>query len=245
MAIRRMATSATLLGSTEEHGLGACRSPSMISFGQHAASGGHVVLLGDSIFDNGAYVGGAPDVVRQLRATLPEGWQSTLLAVDGAVTTSVAAQLSRIPSDATLLVVSAGGNDALGESGVLGSPARSVGDAVMQLAEAQSRFAARYSDMLQGVLACGAPTALCTIYDANFPPPEGRIIKAALTLFNDVITREAFSRALPLIDLRLICSDPGDYANPIEPSEQGGERIAAAIARLATGEGAASRVIAG
>ncbi|MDP8949728.1 MAG: SGNH/GDSL hydrolase family protein, partial [Actinomycetota bacterium] len=27
----------------------------------------HVVLLGDSIFDNAAYVGGAPDVVRQVR----------------------------------------------------------------------------------------------------------------------------------------------------------------------------------
>ena len=34
----------------------------------------HIVLLGDSIFDNGAYVRrGEPDVVRQLRARLPAG----------------------------------------------------------------------------------------------------------------------------------------------------------------------------
>ncbi len=34
---------------------------------------GHVVLLGDSIFDNGVYVPGGPDVVTQLRAELPPG----------------------------------------------------------------------------------------------------------------------------------------------------------------------------
>ena len=27
---------------------------------------GHIVLLGDSIFDNGAYVGGAPDATARL-----------------------------------------------------------------------------------------------------------------------------------------------------------------------------------
>src|SRR3712207_8799829 len=44
---------------------------------------GHVVLLGDSIFDNGVYVSGGPDVVRQLRDELPPGWQATLRAIDG------------------------------------------------------------------------------------------------------------------------------------------------------------------
>jgi hypothetical protein len=84
---------------------------------------------------------------------------------------------------------------------------------------------------------------LCTIYDANFPPPEGPIIKAALSLFNDVITRAAFARGLPLVDLRLICSEPADYANPIEPSERGGAKIAAAIAALATDPQVAGRSI--
>ena len=55
---------------------------------------------------------------------------------------------------------------------------------------------------------------------------------AGLALYNDVSTRGAFAHGLPLVDLRLICSEPGDYANPIEPSAQGGEKIAAAIARL-------------
>ena len=72
----------------------------------------HVVLLGDSIFDNASYVPGGPDVTQHLRRALP-GWRVTLLAVDGAVVDDVARQLQALPADATHLVVSAGGNDAL------------------------------------------------------------------------------------------------------------------------------------
>jgi lysophospholipase L1-like esterase len=197
---------------------------------------GHIVLLGDSIFDNAAYVAGAPDVVRQLRDALPGSWQATLLAIDGAVTTDVQRQLARLPHDASLLVISVGGNDALGESHLLGQRATTVGEAVARLADAQARFAARYIAMLEGVLNAGIPTCLCSIYDAAFPPPDGMVVTAALSLFNDVITRAAFSRGLPLVDLRLVCSEPEDYANPIEPSERGGQKIARAIARLALGE---------
>ncbi len=189
----------------------------------------HVVLLGDSIFDNGVYVAGGPDVVRQVRQILPEGWRASLLAVDGAVTSGVASQLRRLPEDATHLVVSVGGNDALGYSYLLGESARSVGEAVSLLEQAQRRFAAEYKDMLEGVLARGLPTAVCTIYDTPPSAANHRIIRTALALFNDEITRAAFSNGLPLIDLRLICNEEGDYANPIEPSVQGGEKMAATI----------------
>jgi hypothetical protein len=192
----------------------------------------HVVLLGDSIFDNGAYVPGEPDVVRQLRAALPAGARATLLAEDGAVVANVPGQLERLPADATLLVVSAGGNDALGASGILQSRASSVGEAVMQLAQVQVRFKQRYQAMLDAVAAAGLPVAVCTIYDANYPNPQGVVIRAALSLFNDSITRAAFARGVALIDLRLICDAPADYANPIEPSARGGAKIAEAIAKL-------------
>ena len=55
---------------------------------------------------------------------------------------------------------------------------------------------------------------------------------AALATFNDVITRAAFEAGLPLIDLRLVCDEDADYANPIEPSVAGGAKIAGAIVRL-------------
>ncbi|MGZ2411272.1 lysophospholipase L1-like esterase [Sphingomonas sp. F9_3S_D5_B_2] len=195
----------------------------------------HVVLFGDSIFDNGAYVRGGPDVVAQLRQVLPRGSEATLLAVDGAVTSDVPRQLARLPNNANLLVVSAGGNDALGDAHLLRQPATSIGEAVAVLGRAQGSFARRYQAMADAVTALGVPAAICTIYDANFPPPEGPVIRTALSLFNDVITRVAFSAGLPLIDLRLLCNEPADYANPIEPSVQGGAKIAAAIAALASG----------
>ena len=90
---------------------------------------GHVVLLGDSIFDNARYVPDRPPVIEQLRQALPRGWRATLLAVDGDVTEDVTTQLRDLPADATHLVVSAGGNDALGESDVLRQPAATVGAA--------------------------------------------------------------------------------------------------------------------
>ena len=192
----------------------------------------HAVLLGDSIFDNGAYVGGAPDVVRQLRGRLGDGWKATLLAVDGHVTADVARQLARLPGDATHLVVSVGGNDALGASSVLAERAGSVAEAVGRLADQQARFRQAYGRMVESVLARRLPTALCTVYDTLYPEPQRRLVVSGLALYNDVITRAAFAHGLSLIDLRLICTQAGDYANPIEPSEQGGGKIAAAIARM-------------
>jgi hypothetical protein len=191
---------------------------------------GHLVLLGDSIFDNGAYVGGAPDVVRQLRSKLPTDWDSTLLARDGSVTREVRGQLSRLPRGATHLVVSAGGNDALGASFLLGQPAATVAEALSLLETAQSRFALDYEAMADAVSATGLPAAFCTVYDTPPSSPDQRIVRTALALFNDVITRAAFARHAGLIDLRLICDRDEDYANPIEPSERGGDKIASAIA---------------
>lgn len=207
---------------------------------------GHIVLLGDSIFDNGAYVGGGPDVVRQLGAKLPSGWQASLLAVDGATTGEVARQLGRLPSNSTHLAVSAGGNDALMASGILSASVRGVGEAVALLAEAQDRFQSEYVAMVEALLSPRLPVALCTIYDTPQTSPRQRIIRTALAVFNDVITRAAFSRGLPLIDLRLVCSEPEDYANPIEPSVRGGEKISEALRRFAlsidSGEPGAARV---
>jgi hypothetical protein len=192
----------------------------------------HVILLGDSVFDNAPYVTPGPDVIRQLRARLGADWKATLLAVDGHVTADVPRQLDRLPGDASHLIVSVGGNDALGSSSILAEPAKSVAEAVGRLAEAQSRFRRGYGQMVEAVLARKRPTALCTIYDTLYPEPQRRLVVAGLALFNDVITRVAFAHRLPLIDLRLIFTQAGDYANPIEPSTQGGEKIASVIAGL-------------
>ena len=81
----------------------------------------------------------------------------------------------------------------------------------------------------------GLPLAVCTIYNGCFPDPSyQRLASVALMVFNDVILRTAISHGLQVIDLRAICSRAEDYANPIEPSSIGGEKIARAIVALVT-----------
>jgi hypothetical protein len=194
----------------------------------------HVVLLGDSIFDNAAYVPGGPDVVRQFARALP-GWRATLLAVDGSVTENVLEQLDGLPAGTTHIVISSGGNDALGVQHVLTRPARSVIDALSALAQALDDFNINYGRMLDTARSTGKAVAVCTVYDAI--PGLTREARTGLSLFNDTITRHAIRAGVPLLDLRRVCREAGDYSDvsPIEPSERGGERIAAALAAMLTG----------
>ena len=201
----------------------------------------HIVLLGDSIFDNAAYVPGGPDVVKQLRGVLPTGWSASLLAVDGAVIDSVARQLSRLPTDATHLVVSAGGNDALRHLDLLERRATSSPQVLGWLADAAAAFETRYRRMLDALLGRRLPITLCTIYNGNLGPAVHRLAATALAVFDDVILRLATVRSLPVIELRLVCTEPSDYANPIEPSVQGGAKIARAVAGALTSSAAQAR----
>ncbi len=193
----------------------------------------HVVLLGDSIFDNAAYTGGAPDVVGQLRRRLPQGSKATLGAVDGGMIGDVRGQLQRLPADATHLILSVGGNDALDHIDFLGAPASSTAEALLGLAEIAAGFERRYHAMLNEVLARDLPTAICTIYYPRFPDTTLQTIAVtALSVFNDCIIRAALVHRLPLLDLRFVCTEDGDYADPIEPSARGGEKISRAIAEM-------------
>src|SRR5690349_15372544 len=106
----------------------------------------HICLLGDSVIDNKAYVGGGPDVADQLRLVGPKEWEVSRLALDGATSSTVLDQLDRLPSDATHLVLSAGGNDALANSAVLDQSAKSVAEVLVRLAEIQDRFRKSYSN---------------------------------------------------------------------------------------------------
>jgi hypothetical protein len=195
----------------------------------------HVVLLGDSIFDNASYVPGGPAVIDHLRKALPAGWKATLLAVDGDVVDGVPRQLSRLPNDATHLVVSVGGNDALGYAHfVLTEPADAYSEALARMGEIRDGFQQDYRRMLKDVVARGKPTAVCTVYDSipDLPPAA----QVGLSLFNDAIVREAAAAGVPVLDLRLVCTAASDYSSvsPIEPSAGGGAKIAFLISQVVT-----------
>ena len=54
----------------------------------------HIVLLGDSVFDNASYVERGEAVLDKVRSRLTSGWHATLLARDGGVLANVLARLN-------------------------------------------------------------------------------------------------------------------------------------------------------
>jgi hypothetical protein len=190
---------------------------------------GHIILAGDSIFDNKAYVNG-PDVVTQLQTKLPAGWKTTLKAIDGSVIYGIKRQLEDIPTDSSHIIVSVGGNNALQQLSLFEQPVKVVAEALHGLAYDMEAFEKEYFNMLKEVLDHKLPTTICTIYYPRFDETQlQRLAVTALSVFNDCIIRAAYKSGIPLIDLRLVCDDYNDYANPIEPSEQGGNKISDAI----------------
>ena len=193
----------------------------------------HIVLLGDSIFDNAAYVNRGLDVIAHLRQQIPSEWKASLRAVDGSLVENVRQQTLGLPGEATHLIVSAGGNNALMNADVLQQRAASSAEVLNKLADISSTFEYHYREMLQSVLSLQKATAVCTIYYPRMTEPSmQKIAVAALTVFNDVIIRQAFMAGIPLLDLRLVCNEGTDYVNEIEPSEAGGKKIASAITRV-------------
>ena len=197
----------------------------------------HLVLLGDSILDNASYVPGRrPAVIDQVRSRLPEGWSATLLARDGSVIEDVLRwQLPNLPEDTSHLVLSVGGNDVLGEVRILCEPAATVGDALRLLLESGTRFAEAHRRLVRALRELGMPTVVCTIYNpCSDDDAFQRAAVAALCLYNDAIIDNARRFRLPVIDLRIVCSEIADYANEIEPSAMGGAKIAEAIRQVVT-----------
>ena len=211
----------------------------------------HIVLLGDSIFDNGSYVGyNELDVPNQLKSLVNNDCRVTNLAVDGHVNSHIATQLNNLPSDATHLFVSVGGNDALGHLPIFNETVDTIGDALQKMYLIGENFQKEYSGMLDSVLAHELPTTVCSIYYPKFDAQSLNRVQlylpqqvnaeqlqqravAAESIFNDIIMFEVFKRNLPLIDLRVLCNEDEDFANPIEPSCIGGMKIAKTINKVA------------
>ena len=210
----------------------------------------HIILAGDSVFDNHSYVKeGEPDVRDQLADLLDDGDKATLIAEDGGINEDLSKQLDNIPKDATHLFISTGGNDALMHIDSFSESVSTIGEALDSLNEKAEEFEKEYIKMLTNVSNKKLNTTLCTIYNPCFEhndmarltymlPPNPNIKKlqersvTALSIFNNIIFQEAFNFGLPVMDLRLIFNDKADYANPIEPSVVGGIKMARIIKEI-------------
>lgn len=189
-----------------------------------------IALLGDSIFDNESYVIQGKSVIEQITQMEKKGWNAELLAVDGAITSDVSRQCAHVNKDISQLIVSCGGNNALGFLDVFANKVSSMLEAMELLTAIKKEFQISYQQMLASIKALNIDFAVCTIYDSS--PEIGETLLTALSFFNDVIFREAFKLALPVLDFRLIFNHPSDYSaiSPIEPSEIGGGKVARSIA---------------
>ncbi|MFO1264937.1 MAG: beta-eliminating lyase-related protein [Rhodoferax sp.] len=125
----------------------------------------HLALLGDSIFDNQAYVKPGCAVEHHLTRYLPPAWSVSLLAVDGSVALNVPDQMKRLPAGVTHIALSVGGNDALEAIPTLETPTHSVLAGLHVLHGIQSAFEHTYSHLLRDLMALQLPLVVCTIYD--------------------------------------------------------------------------------
>ena len=193
----------------------------------------HIVLAGDSIFDNAGYVDKDDAVIDQTSAKLSGSDKASLIAVDGDITADVLTQLETLPTDTSHLFISAGGNDALRIINVLNQPTSTIGDAMSALSKIKNNFQTGYREMLLSAVQTQTKISVCTVHD-SVPNFEQRAI-TALALFNEVILREAFSLGIPVLDLRLACNEAADYStiSPIEPSKYGAQKISDLIINVA------------
>jgi len=194
-----------------------------------------IILLGDSIIDNGAYVRpGEADVAKQLQALLPE--QAVVKrAVDGAICADILwSQMANLEST-DRIIVSAGGNDALQHIDLLeAATATTAKEVLLRLAAIREDFRRTYVSLLDRLAAIRAPVMVLTVYNPCFDghgmdATYQQAAEAAVSLFDDVIQLEAHRRSFKLLELRTLFTDPADYANPIEPSARGGAKLAQAM----------------
>ena len=206
----------------------------------------HLVLLGDGILANGAHTRQEPDTASTIQQLLP-GWTVSLLASEGSPIAAVSTQLQRLPANADLVVLSVGGNDAMEHTDILQQPAVSSGETLDALIKMVEGFTDRYDGVVKTVRDRAPRVVLCTIYE---PPLVGKNTasraRILLTLLNDRILRTAYRWGLDVLDLRAICTSPGDFTLQIAPSAAGAAKIGRAIAAIAAGtEGRRITVIAG
>lgn len=191
-----------------------------------------VVLVGDSIIDNGAYVrSDEPDVARQLQMLLPH---HTVVkrAVDGATCADVLEWQIDELQRATGVILSAGGNDALQHIDLLESGIPTTArDVLIRLWSIREQFRRGYAALLDRLALAHRPVLVLTVYNPcflahGFSDAYQQAAESAVSIIDDVIQQEARRRSFDVLQLRELFQDPSDYANPIEPSAIGGAKLA-------------------
>ena len=194
----------------------------------------HVSLLGDSIIDNKVYVGeGELSVTEHLQHNSPSYF--TMIAVDGDTTEDVLDnQLDNLKEPVSHIVLSIGGNDLLQNLHLLQDETSGMKFALEKCSELISEIQENYIKILEHLSQYDAKVLLCTVYEGDL---ESDLLLAEydkagqvmLKMHNDTVYYLASKFEVDVLELRNIFTNKEDYANPIEPSHIGGEKLAKAI----------------
>jgi len=195
---------------------------------------GYVALVGDSVFDNKAYVPKGHDVQNAMyrRRRLSGRRVAYLAAVDGAKMRDVPAQLAQDEvMQARGIYISVGGNDLIGHLGERDSFGI---DSLYQLRESfREEYRANVIDLLvdrRSGKHIYNDVTLCTIYNPSMNDTlSQQAAEVAVSLVNDVIISEAGRADLQVLELRNVMTMPEHFTMEIEPSMHGSDAIAHAI----------------
>ena len=197
----------------------------------------HVVLLGDSIIDNKPYVlAGEKSVLLHLEELAHH--QYTQLALDGDTTQDVLDKQLEVTTikEATNFVLSVGGNDLLQNLHLLfNSDNQNLNEGLSFLHNnIFKQLEQRYEAIIKELSFYRANLLLLTVYEGDLGRTDefrgvldsSKIMASAL---NDIVYKTAKKYGADVLELRHIFTSSEDYANPIEPSHIGGEKLAKAI----------------
>lgn len=196
-----------------------------------------VYLYGDSIIDNKAYVEDDEcSVLEHLQNQ--SDYNFVHFACDGDTTQDLINKKSNFlgfkkPTD---IVLSIGGNDMLYNLSFLTTDKSTFrNEAFIDVYnEIFQPLEVRYETIVKNFASQRANLLLCTVYEGDLGRSEEfkdvlDSSKIMVSSLNDIIYKTASRYNAEVLELRNIFTSSEDYANPIEPSHIGGEKLAKKI----------------
>jgi hypothetical protein len=188
----------------------------------------HVVLLGDALLDAYSSIDKSPGKFEG--DILPGTRHPWKLSVVSAAEVERAGPALVLPKDATHAMIFIEGNHAIEQSGLLDSRPGAYGQTLEQLTLAADEFERTLERLIHVAQAARLVIMVGTMFPPNYKDPlRQRTACAALAVFNDRVTKRAAAARASLIDLRLTCNEPEDYAKPTLLSKSGVQKVANVI----------------
>ncbi len=186
----------------------------------------HVVLLGDALLEAYSSIDQSPG--RFEDELLPGTGSQWKISVVSAAEVERAGPSLVLPGDATDALIFIEGNHAIEQSGLLDHSSDAHGQSLERLSLAADEFERKLERLIHVAKAARLVIMVCTMYAPYYKknPLRQRTASAALAVFNDRVTKRAAEAGAALIDLRLICNEPGDYDKPTQLSKSGLQKAA-------------------